>query len=104
LRRGLGIRASGLADFPKLKVAIETAEETPFEFILRKLRLIAKNFPNASPATWADHAGLHKKDWLMDPRFHSALQAAQRESAAWAGASGSQHSESPATGSSLEAA
>jgi hypothetical protein len=103
LRRGLGIRASGLADFPKLKAAIEAAEETPFEFVLRKLRLIAKNFPNASPATWADHAGLHKKDWLMDPRFHSALQAAQRESAAWAGASGSQHSESPATGSSLEA-
>lgn len=104
LRRGVGIRASGVTDFPKLKAAIEAAEETPFEFVLRKLRQIAKTLPNASPATWADHAGVYKKNWLMDPRFRSALEALQRESAEWARASGSQHAESPATESSLEAA
>jgi Tn7-like transposition protein D/TniQ len=88
LQRGVGIRGSGVTNFPKLKAAIEAAEETPFEFVLRKLRQIAKNLPNASPATWADHAGVYKKNWLMDPRFRSALEAVQRESAAWARTSG----------------
>jgi hypothetical protein len=103
LQRGVGIRWSGVTAFPKLKVAIEAAEETPFEFALRKLRQLANDLPNASPATWADHAGLHKKDWLIDPRFHSALQAAQRESEARARTSGSCNTESPATESLLEA-
>jgi hypothetical protein len=104
LRRGIGVRGSGVTDFPKLKAAIEAAAETPFEFVLRKFRKIAKDLPNASSATWADHAGLHKKDWLSDPRFHSALQAAQRESDAWACTSGSHNTESSVTETLLEAA